>query len=321
MPQRNCSQTKQLIAKPSKRVVLPLNREMYDHMIDDHQTYRDYVDTMLSECPELFPADMQSGYTWHDILSSKKMPEVKLRRIKLKQADATGNVQVLTIVPSFVMPYMTGYTDEVGHALFLRGFGVPYWALTQVFGHDDLYWQRHVERLGRYDLVGTTIKSAEQLPQHLLADEKHTRLNGKKAYIATTVAEDCVLGTSVTLKADTPHLTEAYGHFKQEAQRLNPDYQPETVNTDGWTATHNAWIALFPMIVIIQCFLHAFISIRSRCKRLADFPDLCQQGLGDLSRRNRRGFLSRSCRTLCLGAGPLSWRSPRCDPQALLQNG
>jgi hypothetical protein len=277
MPQRNCSQTKQLIAKPSKRVVLPLNREMYDQMIDNPQTYRDYVDTMLSECPELFPADMQSGYTWHDILSSKKMPEIRLRRIKLKQADVTGKVQVLTIVPSFVMPYMTGYTDEVGHALFLRGFGVPYWALTQVFGHDDLYWQRHVERLGRYDLVGTTIKSAEQLPQHLLADEKHTRLNGKKAYIATTVAEDCVLGTSVTLKADTPHLSEAYGHFKQEAQRLNPDYQPETVNTDGWTATHNAWIALFPMIVIIQCFLHAFISIRSRCKRLADFPDLCSK--------------------------------------------
>jgi len=39
---------------------------------------------MLTECPELFPADMQSGYTWHDILSSKKMPEVRLRQIKLK---------------------------------------------------------------------------------------------------------------------------------------------------------------------------------------------------------------------------------------------
>jgi hypothetical protein len=172
---------------------------------------------------------------------------------------------------------MTGYTDEVADALFLRGFGVPYWALTHVFGHDDLYWQRQVERLGRYDLVGTTIKSADQLPQHLLADEKHTRLNGEKAYIATTVADDCVLGVSVALKADAPHLTEAYSHFKEETQRLNHEYQPETVNTDGWTATHNAWSALYSTIVIIQCFLHAFISIRSRCKRLADFPDLCNK--------------------------------------------
>jgi hypothetical protein len=277
MPQRNCSQTKQLIAKTSKRVILPLSREIYKHMIDDHQTYREYVDTLLSECPELFPPDIQAGYTWHDILSSKKMPEVRVRRIKLKQADAAGKEQVLTIAPSFVMPYMTGYTDEVADALFLRGFGVPYWALTHIFGRDDLYWQRHVERLGRYDLVGTTIKSADKLPQHLLADEKHTRLKGKKAYIATTVAEDCVLGVSVALQADASHLTEAYGHFKEETQRLNPEYQPETVTTDGWTATHNAWAALYSTIVIIQCFLHAFISIRSRCKRLADFPELCNK--------------------------------------------
>jgi len=65
------------------------------------------------------------------------MPEVRVRRIKLKQPDATGKDQVLTIAPSFVMPYMTGYTDEVADALFLREFGVPDWALTQVFGRDD----------------------------------------------------------------------------------------------------------------------------------------------------------------------------------------
>jgi hypothetical protein len=150
-------------------------------MIDDHQTYRDYLNTMLVECPELFPSDIQAGYTWHDILSSIKMPEVRLRRIKLKQPDLDGKDQVLTIAPSFVMPYMTGYTDAVADALFLRGFGVPYWALAHVFGHDSEYWERHVERLGRYDLVGTTIKSADKLPKDLLADEKHTRFNGEKA--------------------------------------------------------------------------------------------------------------------------------------------
>ena len=277
MPQRNSNPTKQLIAKASKRVILPLNQESYNDLIDNHQTYRDYVDTIRVECPELFPPDMQAGYTWHDTLSSKKMPEVRLRRIKLKQPDVDGQDQVFTIAPSFVMPYMTGYTDEIADVLFLRGFGVPYWALAQVFGHDDMYWERHMERLGRYDLVGTTIKSAEKLPQHLLADEKHTRINGEKAYIATTVADDCVLGVSMTMKADSLHLTEAYSHFKEEAQRLAPDYQPETVNTDGWGPTQKAWQALFPAIIIIRCFLHAYLSIRSRCKRLADFPELCSK--------------------------------------------
>ena len=274
MPQRNCSKEKQLIAKTSKRVTLPLPQRIYNRVIDDHQIYRDYLDTMFVECPELFPPDMQMGYTWHDMLHSKKMPEVRLRRIKLKQSDTEGKHQVFTIAPSFVMPYMTGYSDEIEKALFLRGFGVPYWALTYVFGHNDLYWQRHVERLGRYDLVGTTIKSSDNLSQHLLADEKHSRLNGEKIYIATTVSNDCVLGASVALKADTPNLKEAYSHFKQEARRLKPDYQPITVNTDGWGSTIKAWFALFPQITIIRCFLHAYLSIRSRCKRHDDFPEL-----------------------------------------------
>ena len=245
--------------------------------MDDCQTYRDYLDTLMRVCPALFPPDMQAGYTWHDSRMSRKLPDVRLRRIKLKQADVDGSDQVWTLVPSFVMPYMTGYTDAVEKALFLRRFGVPYWALTYVFGRNDLYWQRLVERLGCYDLVGTTVKQADHLPEHLLADEKHTRINGEKAFIATTVAGDCVLGVSVALQADTPALTEAYGHFKAEAGRLKPDYQPQTVNTDGWSATQNAWQALFPLIVIIQCFLHAFITIRSCCKRLADFPAVQQR--------------------------------------------
>jgi len=97
------------------------------------------------------------------------------------------------------------------------------------------------------------------------------------------VSEDCVLGASIALQADTPALTEAYGHFKAEARRLKSEYQPQTVNTDGWSATPNAWQALFPLIVIIQCFLHAFLSVRTRCKKLADFPQL-SPGIWDIYR-------------------------------------
>jgi len=61
------------------------------------------------------------------------------------------------------------------------------------------------------------VKNPDDLPEDILADEKHTRFNGQKVYIATTVANDCVLGASVSLDADTEGLTEAYGHFKTEA--------------------------------------------------------------------------------------------------------
>lgn len=278
MPQRECNRTKHDSAKRSKRITLPINEDAYRMMIDDKKVFRDYLNTMIDLHPELFPQDIQAGYHLHGLSPiSKKMPDVQTRRIKLKLADARGREQVYTVAPSFVMPYRTGYTDAIEKALFLHGMGVSYWALTYVFGKNEQYWYRLVTSLGRNDLVGTTIKFADNLPQHILADEKHTRFNGEKAYIATTAAEDCILGASIALHADSPSLTEAYSHFKEESQGLQPDYQPQTVNTDGWGPTHKAWLILFPMIIIIRCFLHAYISIRSRCKKLADFPQLCQQ--------------------------------------------
>ena len=94
--------------------------------------------------------------------------------------------------------------------MFLRGkFGVPYWGLTRVFGHDDLYWERLELSLGRNSIVGTTVKQAAHLPQDVLADEKHTWLNGAAVYVATTVANDCILGASVALHADEADLTAA----------------------------------------------------------------------------------------------------------------
>lgn len=151
-----------------------------------------------------------------------------------------------------------------------------------MFGRNDLDGQRLVTQLGRNEIVGTTVKDPDKLPEHLLADEKHTRLNGEKAYIATTVAQGCVLGASLALAAAEEQLTEAYGHFKQEAQRLNPDYQPQTVNTDGGWPTQLAWPALFPAIPPILCFRHAFLSIRTRAKRLKDTFQTIQQRVWDI---------------------------------------
>jgi hypothetical protein len=60
---------------------------------------------------------------------------------------------------------MVGDADDVEKALFLRRFGVPFWALTYVFGRDDMYWQRLVVRFGANDIVGTTIKEPQALPK------------------------------------------------------------------------------------------------------------------------------------------------------------
>jgi len=284
MPQRQYSRKQTDVTKQNKRITLPIPLTDYNELKEDAGAFRQWLDEMIEEYPELFPAAIEQGYTLHDVLpASRKLPQVQLRRIRLKAASASGQAQVYTIASSDVLPYMVGLTDEVEKALFLRRFGVPFWALSYVFGRDDSYWYRLCTSFGRNDLVSTTLKSPDDLPEHLLADEKHVRFNGSKGYIATTVGQDCVLGAALALQADTPALTQAYGVFKTEAQTLKADYAPQTVNTDGWQATQNAWASLFPAIVIIECFLHAFLKIRDRCKRrFKDVFDQLQQYVWDI---------------------------------------
>ena len=280
MPQRKYSKQRCKVIKVSRRIILPVELRTYNELSQDAKSFRAWLDTMIATYPELFPADIKVGYTLHDILPpSVKMPNVRLRRIRLKAVDQNGCRPVFTIASSDVLPYMTGYTDEVEKPLFLRRFSVPFWGLSYVFGRNDSYWYRLSTHLGRYDIVGTTIKAPDKLPEHLLADEKHARFNGHKAYIATTVGADCVLGASVALNADEAALTEAYGQFKQEAHNVDPDDEPQTVNTDGWTATQKAWRTLFVTITIIECFLHAFLKIRDRCKKRWQtvWPEIQQQ--------------------------------------------
>jgi len=266
-PKRQCNPELQLIAKPSRRIVLPIEQTVYNQQVQDRHQFRQWVDRMHAQYPELFPDGFSEGYHLHDLRASKTISDVCTRRIRLK---STGTVY--RIVPSFVLPYMTGYATDVEQALFLRRFGVPFWGLTYVFGRDDMYWQRLVAQLGRYDLVGTTVKDPDRLPEHLLADEKFTSMNGERIFVATTVGNDVMLGAATS--AQTDDLTVAYSEFKTEATRLNPDYHPQTVNTDGWKQTKQAWLSLFPTIFVIRCFLHAYLRIRDRCKSKPVFNEV-----------------------------------------------
>ena len=215
---------------------------------------------MIKDHPELFPASIHKGYTLKDCRLPQKLL-VLIRRIEIPGEGS------FSIRPSFVMPSMTGFTSEVEKGLFLRKFNVPFWALAHVFGRDPMYWYRLECALGRNSIVGTTVKSPDKLPKDLLADEKHTTIKGEKVYIATTVGKECILGAAVAQKADTGELSKAYLVFKEEALDVDPNYQPKTVNVDGWQATSQAWSKLFPGIAIILCFLHAFLKIRDRAKK------------------------------------------------------
>jgi len=249
-------------ASRGKSICVPFESEdHYAACVAEPERFRQHLEALHREHPELFPKPFAKGFGFHDRSWSSKQ-QIWTRRIQL---TATG--QRFQIRPSFVLPYMTGRTEEVEKALYLRHWGVPFDALAYVFGRDAMYWYRAERALGRPSLVGSTVKQPQRLPKHLLADEKHTWALGHEVYVPTTVGGGCILGATVTDSASADALEAAYGEFAQEARELAPTYSPKTVCTDGWEGTQSAWKRLFPRVCLILCFLHSVLKIAERCGR------------------------------------------------------
>jgi len=252
----------------SRQICIPMTRDIYNRIWGDAGEVRQYLKPLIESSPELFPEGIKDGFQLTGRLpESTKMPGIRLRQMRLSDGSA------FSLRPSFVMTYMSGTVEELEHPLLLLSFGVPCWVVTMIFGHNDMYWHRHLERLGRNSLVGTTVRDPSRLPEHLAADEHHADWCGQKGYVPMTAGGGCILGVALTDAADEQHLTDAYGQFAREARGVKADYAPKTVNTDGWFATRNAFRVLFPTVVTILCFLHGFLKIRDRCRQARELHD------------------------------------------------
>lgn len=249
-------------SRGNRTICLPISEQAYRQIVDDPGEFRRMIDESYRQTPELFPPNFAPGYELKDHRVSIKQG-LAIRRIRTRDGTA------FSIRPSFLMPYLTAHTAEVETPLFWRKFGVPFWALGQVYGRDPMFWYRLECQLGHFSIVGTTVRKAK-LPQHLVADEHHQSCDGQKIYIATTVAEGCCWGAEPAKTAGTDDLKAAYGVFQQEARDVVPDYAPTTVNTDGWKWTQAAWKALFPRVVLLLCILHGWLKIRDRAKHLGE---------------------------------------------------
>jgi len=240
---------------------LPFSKDVYEQGISDPAVFRQHLDEFFSACPELLPDSFHQGYRMKDIRHSVKL-DMPIRRIEVG-IDCVS----YTVHPSFIMPFCTALVSDVEKGLFMRKFNVPYWAIAYAFGRNPMFWCRQEAGLGHFNLTQTTVKSPRNLPRHLAADEKHTKLKGKKVYVATTVGDECILGCELAEDAGNKSLKEAYCVFKDEASEVDSSYCPVTVNLDGWAATNNAWRELFKSITIISCILHIYIKLRDCSKR------------------------------------------------------
>ena len=103
----------------------------------------------------------------------------------------------------------------------------------------------------------------------------------------------------------------AYGVFREEAQHLDPQYRPETVNTDGWQATQAAWRSLFHKVTLILCFLHSFLKIRERAVHLKEL-------FGEIGRRVWEAYSAPDARSFSQRLRRLrEWASVHVDKEVV----
>ena len=140
-------------SRGQRTICVPISEERYLQIINDPREFRRTLDELFRQMPELFTANFAEGYQLKDDRRSAKQG-VPIRRIVLNDGLA------YSVRPSFLMPYMTARTEDVQGPLFLRKFGVPFWALAYVFGRNSMSWYRMECGLGRFSVVGTTIRRA-----------------------------------------------------------------------------------------------------------------------------------------------------------------
>ena len=252
-----------------KTVIIPIDALVYKHIIDCPRKFQNHLDHLIEQYPEIFPVDIHYGYILYGWTKACKKVSITRRRILLKYSK-----QEYLIHPCFVLPYLKGNTKEVSIGLRMRKYNLPYHVMADTFGRDAMYWYRIELSLSQNNIVGTTIKNADDLPLHLLVDEHHDKLLGQKVYICTTVAKDCFLGAALCANITFEALQKAYGVFKKESRLIKADYTPRTINLDGFKSTRQAMKALFPDATTILCFLHGYLKIENNAsKRYSEYFD------------------------------------------------
>jgi hypothetical protein len=94
-----------------KTICIPCSEQQYEQVVDDPEGFRRLLDQQIEATAELFPPEIRRGYRMKDLYLSRKTG-CKLRRIELR------DLQCYLVRPSFLMPYLSGRTEDVQAPLF-----------------------------------------------------------------------------------------------------------------------------------------------------------------------------------------------------------
>jgi hypothetical protein len=108
MPVAQCSSRP---VRGQKTICIPCSQPQSEQVVDDPEQFRRLRDQPIEATPELFPPEIRRGYRMKDVYTPRKTGW-KLRRIELR------DLQCSPVRPSFLMPYLSGRTEDVQAPLF-----------------------------------------------------------------------------------------------------------------------------------------------------------------------------------------------------------
>jgi hypothetical protein len=69
-----------------KTICTPCSQQQYEHVVDDPEQFRNFLDRQSQATPALFAPEIKRGYRMKDLSTSRKTGW-KLRRIELRNLD------------------------------------------------------------------------------------------------------------------------------------------------------------------------------------------------------------------------------------------
>jgi len=140
--------------KGSKIIRICVDKPVYLSALSCPDKFKVMLNDEIVKFPELFPTEIINGYS----LSGKTQESKKLDKHKFQKIKITSTGDNYRVYPSYVMPNLIAYTEEIDDGLYLRKYNVPYSVLARIFGHSEMFWYRAEKSFSSCSIVGTTIK-------------------------------------------------------------------------------------------------------------------------------------------------------------------
>jgi hypothetical protein len=224
--------------------------------------------------------------------------------VPIYRVRCCGCGAVFTVLPSFILRYRRQDSDCLSKLLTLSlsmGLSQRHTATIYTWSGLERSWTPGgvwslLQWLGNLlPVAWLLLRLGLMPPAHVLSDEKFAAVSGERIYLFLISQGELIWSTEWLKQANEaafePAITNFLSAINTESQRQEqlpptPNYQPQTVTTDGWKPVQNAWQSQVSSINLLECRWHGRQRIDRTLKEYAQqHPELTKEELQQLKQK------------------------------------